>query len=203
MTSAMPPQWAERLLCLVLDSRDQAIVSGDLLEEFRDSIRTTRGPVAADAWYVGQVMRFVVRSNGVPAFLFGGAFLARTALDWLQPPGNFHSRSLISTFIASSILLVSGVFASWKSDTILAGSVSGIATTALAAFLSTIGALGLLATWHDPTTLQAIEASGGLEEVFSLPVMLMLPGVAIGGVGGVIGTTARRLFRRWKSVQGG
>lgn len=203
MTSSMPPRWAESLLRLVLDSRDQATVSGDLLEEFRESIRTTRGPTAADAWYVRQVIGFVVWSNAVPALLLGGAFVSRTALDWLQPPANFHARSLISTLIAASILLVSGLFASWKSDMILAGGLSGIATTALAAFLSTIGALGLLAIWHDPTTLRAIEASGGLEEVFSLPVMLMVPGVAIGGVGGVIGATARWLFRRWQSVQGG
>ena len=38
MTSAMPPRWAEALLRLVLDSRDQASVSGDLLEEFRDLV---------------------------------------------------------------------------------------------------------------------------------------------------------------------
>jgi hypothetical protein len=84
MTSAMPPRWAETLLRLVLESRDQATVSGDLLEEFRESIRPTRGPTAADRWYIRQMMGFVVRSNLVPALLFGGAFLARTALDWLQ-----------------------------------------------------------------------------------------------------------------------
>jgi hypothetical protein len=76
---------------------------------------------------------------------------------------------LISTLVAASILLVSGFFASWRSGRILAGCLSGIATTALAALLSTIGALGLLAIWHDPTTLQAIEGSGGLREVFFLP----------------------------------
>ena len=89
MTSAMPPSWAETLLRLVLDSRDRATVSGDLLEEFRESIRPTRGPSAADSWYIRQVMGFVGRSNVVPAFLFGGAFVVRTALDWL-PPRRLH-----------------------------------------------------------------------------------------------------------------
>src|SRR5262245_51016831 len=196
MTSAMPPRWAESLLRLVLTSRDWATVSGDLLEEFRQSIRPKRGPSAADRWYVRQVMGFVVRSNVVPGLLFGGAFVARTALDWLQPPTEFHTRSLISTLVAISILLVSGIMASWKSGTILAGGLSGVATTALAALVSTIGTLLLLAIWHDPTTLQAIEGSGGLSEVFFLPVMVIVPGVLLGAIGGVVGTVVHWGVRR-------
>jgi hypothetical protein len=149
---------------------------------------TFRGPSAADGWYVRQRMGFVLRSNAVPALLFGGAFVTRTALDWLHPTADFHTRSLISTLIAVSILLVSGFYASWRNGTILAGGLSGIVTTSLAAILSTIGALGLLAIWHDPATLQAIEGSGGLSEVFLLPVMLIVPGVLLGTIGGVVGT---------------
>jgi hypothetical protein len=196
MTSAMPPRWAEALLRFVLDSRDQASVSGDLLEEYRENIRPRLGPSAADRWYIRQVMGFVVRSNVVPALLFGGAFVARTALDWLQPPADFHTRSLISTLVAASVLLVSGFSASRKNGTILAGGLSGIATTALATLLSTIGALGLLAIWHDPATLQAIEASGGLGEVFFLPVMLIVPGVLLGIIGGAVGAVIHWRLRR-------
>jgi hypothetical protein len=188
MTSAMPPHWAETLLRLVLNSRDEATVSGDLLEEFRESIEPTRGPSAAASWYIRQVMGFVVRSNMVPALLFAGAFVARTALDWLKPPADFHTRSLISTLVAAAILLVSGFVASWNSGKILAGGLSGIATTGLGSLLSTIGAFILFVIWHDPTTLQAIEGSGGLGEVFSLPVMLIVPGLILGTIGGVAGT---------------
>jgi hypothetical protein len=193
MTSEMPPRWAESLLRLVLNSRDKATVSGDLLEEYRVNIRPARGPSAADGWYVRQVMGFIVRSNAVAAVLFGGAFVARTALDWLQPPADFQTRSLISTLVAISILLVCGMFASWKSGTILAGTMSGFMTTALAALVSTIGTLALLAIWHDPATLQAIEGSGGLGEVFFLPVMLIVPGVLLGTIGGVVGTVVHRI----------
>ena len=197
MTPPMPPRWAETLLHLALNSRDRATVSGDLLEEFRESILPTRGPWGADGWYIRQVMGFVVRSHVLPALVFSGAFVARTALDWLQPPADFHTRSLISTLVATSILLVSGFFASWKSGAILAGGLAGIATTTLAALLSTIGALGLLAIWHDPTTLQAIEGSGGLGEVFLLPLMLIVPGVLLGTIGGVVATVVHWGVRRW------
>ena len=196
MTSAMPPRWAEILLHLVLDSKDQATVSGDLLEEFRDSIRPRQGPSAANGWYIRQVIGFVVRSNVVPALLFGGAFVARTAMDWLWPPANFHTRSLISTLVAVSILLVTGFFASWKSGSILAGGLSGLTTTALAAIMSTVSVLALLAIWHDAPTLQAIEDSGGLSEVFFLPMMSIVPGVLFGATGGVAGTAVHWSMRR-------
>jgi hypothetical protein len=197
MTSAMPPRWAEILLGLVLNSRDQATVSGDLLEEFRESIQPMRGPSGAAAWYIRQVMGFIVRSNMVPALLFGGTFVGRTALDWLQPPADFHTRSLVSTLVATTIVLVSGFFASWNSGKILAGSLSGVATTALAALLSAIGALGLFGIFHDQTTLQAIQSSGGLGEVFSLPVNLIVPGMILGTISGLAGTLAHWSVRRW------
>ena len=79
---------------------------------------------------------------------------------------------------------------------ILAGGLSGIATTVLAALLSAIGALGLFAIWHDPTTLKAIEGSGGLGEAFFLPVMLVVPGMLLGSIGGVAGTVVHRSVRR-------
>jgi hypothetical protein len=130
--------------------------------------------------------------------------LCRSHRAGLAPAPDGLPHTLVDfDLIATSILLVSGFFASWKNGTILAGGLSGIATTALAALVSTIGTWVLLGIWHDPTTLRAIEGSGGLEEVFSLPVMLILPGVAIGGVGGAIGATAKWLFRRWQSAQGG
>jgi hypothetical protein len=196
MISAMPPRWAETLLRLVLDSRDRADVSGDLLEEFRDGILPARGPSAANRWYVRQVVGFVIRSNALPALLFGGAFVTRTGLDWLVPPADFHVRSLISTLVAGSILLVSGFLASGRSGSTLAGTFAGATTAALAAAVSTIGALGLLAVWHDPATLQAIEGSGGLGEVLLLPVLLIVPGLLLGTIGGIAGAVVHRVARR-------
>ena len=59
--SATPPGWAEALLRVFLKPRDSDSVSGDLLEEYRDSIHPLRGQRKADAWYVTQVLAFVSR----------------------------------------------------------------------------------------------------------------------------------------------
>src|SRR5690349_16159067 len=51
-----PPKWAEFLLRVLLRSRDREAVTGDLLEEYRDTIRPTQGPLRAGIWYLRQVM---------------------------------------------------------------------------------------------------------------------------------------------------
>jgi hypothetical protein len=86
-----------------------------------------------------------------------------------------------------------GVWASWRSGSLFAGTLAGVAATAIGAVISVIGAAGLLAIWHDADTMAAIRASGGLSEVFELPIMMILPGAVVGTVGGVVGATIKRL----------
>jgi hypothetical protein len=49
----------------------------------------------------------------------------------------------------------------------------------VAAVVGIAGHVLLLAIWHDPETLSAIRDSGGLDEAFTLPVMLIVPGTVI------------------------
>jgi hypothetical protein len=61
--------------------------------------------------------------------------------------------------------------------------------------LSIAGNAVLLALWHDPRVMSAIAASGGLDEAFSLLAMLILPGIALGGIGGLVGAGTKRFSR--------
>jgi len=191
--TATPPRWAEALLRMFLKSADFDSVSGDLLEEYRDSIHPVRGQRGADAWYLMQVLGFVSRSARVWAFLFGVAFVTRTALDWLAPPVDFHARSTVSTFLGIGILVAAGLWASWRSGSPFAGTLVGVAATSIGAVISVVGAAGLLAIWHDADTMAAIRASGGLGEVFELPLVMILPGAVLGTIGGAVGATIQRL----------
>ena len=188
-----PPNWAEALLRVFLTPDDFDSVSGDLLEEYRDSIHPIRGESAADAWYVMQVLGVVWRGTRIWAVLLGAACITRTGLDWLAPPVDFHTRSTVSTFLGVGLLLSAGLAASMRSGSFFAGALAGVAATALAAVISVLGAIFLLAIWHDAGTMAAIRASGGLGEVFELPVMMIVPGVVLGTIGGVVGATIRRL----------
>jgi len=147
-----------------------------------------------------QVFGFVLRSAGVWAALFAAACIARTALDWFAPPVDFHTRATVSTFLGIGLLLATGLWASTRFGSLVdgvadfgarlvAGTVAGIAAAALAAIISVAGAAVLLAFWHDPTTMAAIRASGGLAEVFVLPFVMILPGWVLGTIGGMAGAT--------------
>lgn len=192
--TATPPRWAEALLRAFLKPDDFESVSGDLLEHYRDSIYPSRGQRGADLWYAMQVLGFVSPGARLFAVLFSAQFLARTTLDWFMPTLDFHTRATVSTVLGVGTLLAAGFWASWRSDSFAAGVVAGVVTAGLAAIISITGAATLLAIWHDPQTMAAIRGSGGLEEVFSLPVIMALPGVFLGCVGGAACTAIKRLL---------
>jgi hypothetical protein len=47
-----PPRWAEALLRSLLRPADRESISGDLLEEYRETRRPALGALGADVWYV-------------------------------------------------------------------------------------------------------------------------------------------------------
>jgi hypothetical protein len=189
----VPPALAESVLRVALGPREFDSVAGDLLEEYRDTIYPNRGQGGADWWYAVQVGTFVWRRARIWAFLFGGAFLARTALDAFAPTTDFSTRSTVSTLLGIAILLAAGCWAALRSGSFLAGTIVGLATTALGAIVSIVGASVLLGVWHDAATMEAIRGSGGVGEIFGLPVMLVMPGIIVGTVGGLVGSAIRSL----------
>jgi hypothetical protein len=191
--TASPPRWADLLLRVALRSGDFNTVSGDLLEEYRETVHPARGQRRADFWYVRQVLGFVWRGARLWAALFAAAFIARTAIDWLAPTTDFHFRSTVSTILGVGILLLAGFWTSLRSGSFVAGTVIGIATVAIAAPIAIVGAGALLAVWHDPMTIAAIRGSGGLEEVFTLPLLMAIPGVVLATVGGIFGAAVNKL----------
>jgi len=193
MNADMPPRWAEQMLHMLLPPQDRQTVSGDLLEEYRESIFPARGRRGADLWYLGQVMGFAWRGNEIWAALLGGAFVARTAMDWLLPTTDFHARSAVSTIGSAGIFLSAGYLAAWRTASVRAGTFAGVVTALLGAAVSIVGVTLLLAVWHDAPTFAAIEGSGGLAEVFTLPVMVVVPGAFLATVGGLFGGALRRL----------
>ena len=140
-----------------------------------------------------QVFGFVSRGARLWGVLFGAALVTRNALDWFAPPLNFHTQAAVSTYLAVGLLLATGLSAAWRSGSVVAGSVAGVATAAIGAAVSVVGAVGLLAIWHDPRTMAAIQGNGGLVEVFTLPLLTVLPAALLGPIGGMAGAAGKRL----------
>ena len=185
--TTMPPAWAETLLRLLLGRRDFVTVSGDLLEEYRESIQPSLGQGRADAWYVRQVFSFAWRRAWVWAALFALAFTGRTALDWFVPTSDYEFRAASTTFVAAAILLAAGFSAGSRSASFGAGPIVGFTTAALALPLKLAGLAALLAISHDANTLAAARDSGGLEEALTLPLLMLVPGFLLGAIGGLVG----------------
>jgi hypothetical protein len=190
---ASPPRWAKAVLGLLLTPEDRERKSGDLVERYRERIIPSRGSYRADAWYVTRVAGVVWRAAWIWAVVFSGAFLARTLYDWLVPTNDFAVRAMVSTWCGVSTLFIVGFWAAWRSREFVAAPIAAVMTSQIAAVMSVMGAAILLAIWHDPQTRQAIADSGGLDEVFLLPFMMIVPAVFVGTLGGAASRLVRRL----------
>ena len=195
-----PPQWAEWLLRVTLKRADRESVSGDLLEEYRDTVVPARGQSAADVWYLRQAAGFMWRATWVWAVLFSGANVIRQAVDLFIPTHEFHVRSFWTTYTAVALLAATSFWSAWRSGSFVAGIVVTIVMTQIAAVLSVTGVTLLLAIWHDPATLKAAADSGGIGEAYVLPFMMIVPALIVGTVAAAVGSVSGRLL--WRRPSG-
>jgi hypothetical protein len=127
------------------------------------------------------------------AILFAAAYLGRTALDWLRPVADFHNRASVSTAIGMAIPFLAAFVESFRTKSLRSGVIAGLAVIAIAVPFEILGAGALLVLRHDAATMAAIQASGGVGEVFTMPLLFLAPGLVLGGIGGLAGWSANSL----------
>ncbi len=109
-----PPRWAEAVLRLLLRPDDVESVSGDLLEEYRESVYPSRGWWRADVWYVRQVIGFVARMPLMWGLVFAACMAGRDLLDTFAPPVNWGPRSAVTTWSAIALFVLVGAAGAWR-----------------------------------------------------------------------------------------
>jgi hypothetical protein len=107
-----PPRWAEFLLQFVVRARDRETISGDLLEEYRESVLPAKGPFRAQLWYWGQVVSFV--SPLIVGIAFGTALGVWNLVSTAADPLSDDSAGVMLTFGA-------GLLGTWSLVAFLAG----------------------------------------------------------------------------------
>ena len=167
-----PPAWADPILRLFLKPEDRDSVSGDLLEEYRETILAGRDRAAADRWYVRQVGGFLWRATWAWAALLALLALGRDALDLLVPPASFYTRSVVTTYSHVAVFLALGFQAAWRGRSLPAAAAAALGAQALATLTIFGATIVFLGIWHDARTLAAIEHSGGISEMFTLPLIV-------------------------------
>ena len=189
-SDARPPQWAEALLRLLLRPEDRESVSGDLLEEYRETIVPALGP-AADGWYVRQVGSFLLRASWGWGAVLGGALVIRYVFDTLAPPTDYRIRATVLSYGIIAGCVLAGFTTAWRTRSIRAGVLTAFGAATLGAALSIVGTAVLLAIWHDGATLEAWRSSGGLDEAFiDVPLKVVALGVVFGAIGAMPGKAA-------------
>lgn len=189
--TTMPPRWAESLLRLLLNPADRESVSGDLLEQYRDTIVPARGHKAG-RWYVKQVAGFLWRVSWPWGALIGATLLVRDLVDLLAPihytPGIVPPRGRIMSDALFATWALAGFWNTWRSGHVRTGVLIAFTAEAIGGVLSIAGAAALLAMWHDPDTLWAWQNSGGLDEaLWAVPLLLQIPATICGTAGAIVG----------------
>jgi hypothetical protein len=97
----------EKLLILLLPSRDRETVSGDLLEEYREEQLPQHGRLRANFWYLQQVVSFMnMKKILIPFCVFG--LLAGTWLGVMEnvlKHDGYAGRTVIAACIALQALI--------------------------------------------------------------------------------------------------
>jgi hypothetical protein len=198
--TTLPPRWAESLLRMLLSQKDRDSVSGDLLEEFRESIVPSRGG-SANRWYIRQVGEYVVRETWMWGALIAAILVTRLLFDSLAPipytPGVVPPRSAIMSWALIATFALGAAWHAWRTGHLRSGLLLALVTAVTGGVLSSAGALVCIAIWHDPETMRAIQNSGGLDEaLWAVPLLLIPIGLVTGTVGAVVGKALAAPVRR-------
>lgn len=198
-----PPHWAESWLRLLLPARDREAVSGDLLEEYRDTVRPARGGLRADAWYIAQVCGFAWRSSrGVAALLlllfFSGPLVFNLIAPAVFRPGANWDGMVwlvpLAVLVPPSVgLLGAGAWASWRASSFWAGAAVGFFASLVVTKVLLGGFLVGLLLWQ-PQLLKIGMSWESLRDLTLILVSTTSAGTAIATLGGLAGTLARRSY---------
>lgn len=199
-SAAFPPHWAESLLRTLLSAKDRDSISGDLLEEYRETIVPALGR-KADWWYIRQVAGYALRMTWIWGGVIGAILITRYLLDTLAPvsytPGVIHPRSAIMTYALMATFVGASGWRVWKSGHLRSGILVAFTAAALGGALSAVGTITALAVWHDPETMQAVRGSGGLAEaLWGVPLLLVPIGCVTGAAGAIAGRLAHAIVHR-------
>jgi hypothetical protein len=192
-SNATPPEWAESVLRWMLPSKDRESVSGDLLEEYRESIVPALGD-RARCWYVRQVAVYVWQRAWVWGMLVAAIFVVRFLLDAFVPiryvPHVIAIRSSVMSWMLVGTFALAAGWQTWRTGHIRSGLFLALVIAWIGALLTAVGTGVSVAIWHDAATMSAIEGSGGLDEALWGMPMLLTP---IGLIAGMQGAIVARL----------
>ena len=200
--SNAPPSWAQELLTWLVPLSSEESIPEDLLEEYREAVRPSRGQWRANLWYFEQVAGFWCRLAWMFVALNAAALILRTIFDTFAPPGvaphSYQLRSSLSTYAAVGTFLLAGCYAGYRMRRANSGTLAAFTASAVGHALALGFQVVLFYTVirHDPTTLHVFYATGGWGEAIGMPVIISVVVAPLGLLGGFCGEYISRLPSR-------
>lgn len=202
-----PPRWSESLLRALLRDRDRDTISGDLLEEYRESAVPTLGERGARRWYRRQVAWLVWREVRLPTLVgLGLGFVLGLAnlIDTLFRP--LSDDNPAATIGAALLLLVlwaaMALVATWRSQRLdramWFGAIEGAWTLAIFHLAAIVRVNLFLATiqyredWHGllvrfgDSGFHSLRMFANYQYVTGMPLVIAI-GAIVGWMSGLLG----------------
>jgi hypothetical protein len=215
VASIRPPRWAEAVLRLLLRPDAAETVSGDLLEEYRESVRPSRGRFQADVWFVRQVAGFVWRSIWVQVavgLVVGGGLGVLNLIDTARHPLADDDGGVLLVWLLGVASVWGGAASAttWRTrrfaDAVKAGAILGVVT--LATFhIAGIARVNLfldvirqrndwqnLVARFNASGFESLRTYANYEYVRGTPVVVVFGAIA-GSISGAIGGTVNIVAR--------
>jgi hypothetical protein len=190
------------MLSALLPRASDESVSGDLLEQYRETVFPARGALGANVWYVRQAAGFLWRSTWIFVVFFASILILRTIVDTFAPPGlaphSYQFRSALSGRSAIGTFLVAGLFAGYRTGRSSAGLLTALVTSAAGYAIAVCFDIVLFLTviQHDAEKLSLFYITGGWGEELGLPIIHTFIAAMLGLLGGTCGEYLSRIRRR-------
>jgi hypothetical protein len=186
---AAPPRWAAAFLPLLLRADEAETVTGDLIEEYRDSVYPASGRWRANVWFVRQVAGFAWRAAWVWGLLVAAFISGRFMLDTFAPPASYYARSFFTTWSSVLLYLLTAFWAARRTGRVRTGILIAVAAHAIGwsvnAALTAAIYVGVIR--DQPAMLRLFRETGGWGEEWFLPLMLLPFVLVLGSAGGAVG----------------
>lgn len=194
-------KWGDFVLRLLVRRRDRETISGDLLEEYREHVRPTRGPWSARLWYVRQVLSFMspLAWGVLIGVVLGTWQLIDTAAEPLAEDTPGAMIGIVGTMLVSWTLasMAAALPSRRFTHALVAGVIAGVATMAVVDVTSILRVnlfldeirhrddwVNLMARF-EASGVQSLRVYANWEYVRGTPIVLALGAVA-GGVCGAL-----------------
>lgn len=123
--------------------------------------------------------------------LFGAQLVVRIFMDTFAPPAptGYGPRSAMTTWLAVATFLTTGFAAGYQTRRVGSGALAAVIASVVGHALGIAVTLVLFFTviQKDIQMLRTFEMTGGFDETFFLPVMLMPIVASLGFIGGLVG----------------